>query len=63
MILSEKRIELLDRLGKYMLSEDEEWVEVQLQAARSNPWFTAPDIHTAVKNIALNYLQKKKGII
>ncbi|HTM65670.1 MAG TPA: acyl-CoA reductase [Flavipsychrobacter sp.] len=60
MILSEKRIELLDRLGKYMLSEDEEWVEVQLQAARSNPWFTAPDIHTAVENIALNYLQKKK---
>jgi len=60
MILTKKRIELLDKLGKYMLSDDEEWTEAQLNAARSNPWFTTTHIHAAVKNIATNYLQTGK---
>jgi hypothetical protein len=60
MILTEKRIELLSRLGKYMLSEDEEWTEAQALAENRNAWFTIPHIQTAVKSIATNYLQKEK---
>jgi len=60
MILSEKRIELLDQLGTYMLSGDKEWLEVQELAGNRNAWFTRSDIHTAVENIAHNYLKKEK---
>lgn len=60
MILLESRIELLGRLGKYMMSDDEEWLNVQDIASRANAWFTPEHISIAIKNIAENYLDTEK---
>lgn len=60
MIFTEKRIELLDRLGNYMLEENPEWQEAQQQATYSNAWFNKEEVEFAIKNIALNYLRKEK---
>lgn len=53
------RIELLARLGEYMLSDDEQWQEVQLRARVANPWFTPEHIALAVKNIGGQFLKKE----
>lgn len=60
MIATGKRIELLDKLGKYMLSDNEEWQHAQQRATTKNAWFTQEHISEAVRNIALEYLQKDK---
>ena len=52
------RIELLDRLGKYMLSEDEQWQETQEWAKSTNAWFSTEHITLSIKNIAEQFLQK-----
>jgi len=60
MVPPEKRIELLVRLGKYMLSEDELWLDIQDRAQRMNAWFTQEHINTAVKYIAEEFLDAEK---
>lgn len=60
MIGLEKRIELSDKLGKYMLSFDESWKEAQNRAVQANAWFTPEHITMAIENIAHEYLQKDK---
>lgn len=55
MILQE-RIELLSRLGQYMLSENEDWQDVKERAYRENQWFVPEFVAQSVKNIALNFL-------
>lgn len=60
MLSTDKRIELLHNLGQYMLSDGEEWQEVQMRAASANQWFTQGQISMAVKNIATQYLDKEK---
>ncbi len=57
---TENRIELLTRLGKYMLSGDLEWLDIQARAVSANAWFTAAHISLAINNIAGEYLQKDK---
>lgn len=53
------RIELMQKLGDYLRTNDPEWEEIKLQAYRKNPWFTPGFIDTAVKNIADRFLQQK----
>jgi hypothetical protein len=60
MLSLDKRIELLDRLGKYMLSGDEEWVQAKHKAAMANSWFTPEHITIAINNIVFQFLQKEK---
>jgi hypothetical protein len=60
MISLEKRLELLDRLGKYMASEKEAWIEIKEKAEYSNPWFTGEHIDIAIDNIVFAYLDRKK---
>lgn len=60
MLTLNERIELLDKLGKYMISNDMEWEEAKVKARLGNSWFTDESINTAVKNIAEEYLQKEK---
>jgi hypothetical protein len=55
MILQE-RIELLGRLGQYMLSSDADWLAVKERAYRENQWFVPEFIEQSAKNIALNFL-------
>lgn len=56
MILQE-RIQLLARLGEYMLSKDNEWLAVQERAYRENAWFIPEFIDRSVQQIAHHFLQ------
>ncbi|MEK7199435.1 MAG: acyl-CoA reductase [Bacteroidota bacterium] len=55
MILQE-RINLMARLGQYMLSEEMEWRAVKESAFRENQWFIPEFIEQSVTNIALPFL-------
>lgn len=52
-----ERIELLERLGKYMLSDDAQWLQAQELAVQKNSWFTLGNITLAIQNIVTAYLQ------
>lgn len=52
------RIELLDELGQYMLSDDDQWLQVKQRAERENSWFTWEFINLAIEGIAQNFLSK-----
>lgn len=56
MILQE-RIQLLARLGEYMLNKEEEWLSVQDRAYRENAWFIPEFIEKAVTQIATRFLK------
>lgn len=56
MILQE-RIQLLARLGEYMLNKEEEWVAARTRAYRENAWFIPEFIEKAVTQIATRFLQ------
>ncbi|RYD59040.1 MAG: acyl-CoA reductase [Sphingobacteriales bacterium] len=60
MLSREKRIELLVRLGQYILSDDEQWMVAQQWAVSKNAWFTPGHITLALQNIAAEYLGKAK---
>jgi hypothetical protein len=60
MLSLEKRIDLLERLGKYMLSDNEEWLEIQENANYANAWFTKDHISIAIENIVTELLDRKK---
>ncbi|MCX6317804.1 MAG: acyl-CoA reductase [Bacteroidetes bacterium] len=53
------RIELLARLGEYILNNEESWVEVKKKAGIENGWFTPEFVDIATGNIARRYLQKE----
>ena len=53
------RIQLLVRLGEYMLSEEAEWIDCIDRAYRENPWFIPEFIDLSVEKIAENFLQEK----
>jgi len=53
------RINLLSRLGEYMLSDSEHWKEVKERASRENSWFIPEFIDLSVKNIATAFLQNE----
>ncbi|MBL7746776.1 MAG: acyl-CoA reductase [Chitinophagaceae bacterium] len=54
------RIDLLVRLGEYILGENEEWQHAKERASRENGWFVPEFIDLAVANIAHHFLQKDK---
>ncbi len=56
----QERINLLVRLGQYMLSENEEWMAIKERASRENPWFVPQFIELAISNICSEFLQKEK---
>ena len=56
----QQRLDLLERLGNYMLSDNIKWAEVIEKAHRENGWFTPEFIKLAVNNIALQFLQPAK---
>lgn len=53
------RIDLLVRLGQYILSADEQWVDIKEKASRENGWFIPEFVDIASNNIARSFLQKK----
>lgn len=58
MVEVQERIDLLGKLGEYILSDTEEWMHTKELAAARNPWFNAESIDMAAKGIALQFLQK-----
>ena len=56
----QKRIEILQRLHAYLLTNDEEWQITKTKASFANGWFTAEFIDLAVNNICTAFLQKEK---
>lgn len=55
-----ERIDLLDKLGNYIISDDEQWESAKIMAANMNAWFTPESIEMSINNVADNYLQKEK---
>ncbi len=58
-MLLEERLELLEKLGNYILEEKDDWRQEKERAYQQNPWFISQFIDIASKNIAENYLQKE----
>ncbi|RYY49169.1 MAG: acyl-CoA reductase [Chitinophagaceae bacterium] len=54
------RIDLMSRLGSYLLEDDAEWLQAKQQAYQKNGWFTPDFIDLACRNIANNFLDKSK---
>ena len=53
------RIDLLVRLGEYILSGDEEWAAAKERASEENGWFIPAFVNLASNNIARFFLQKE----
>jgi hypothetical protein len=58
----QQRIDLMIRLGEYMQTDNEEWLELKDRASRENPWFIKEFIELAVTSIYKEFLQKDKLI-
>ena len=53
----QQRIVLLNRLGEYILQDNDNWQEVKHKAHLQNAWFTPEFIDLATRNIAHAFLQ------
>jgi hypothetical protein len=53
------RIELLSRLGQYILSDDTGWQQAKEKAGIENGWFIPAFVNRATEAIAANYLKKR----
>lgn len=56
----QNRIQLLQRLGKYLSDNGEDWQVVKKRTSVQNGWFIPEFIELAVKNIRAEFLQKEK---
>src|SRR6266496_4459323 len=54
------RIDLLSRLGVYMLGDETLWIEAKQKAYLENAWFIPEFVELAIKNIAENFLKNNK---
>jgi hypothetical protein len=54
----QQRIVLLDRLGEYILQNNDNWQATKQKASIHNSWFTPEFIELATRNIARAFLQK-----
>ena len=55
----QQRIDLLNRLGEYMLSDHPDWQLAKDNAERENGWFTTEFVHSATTAVASRFLEKK----
>lgn len=56
----QKRIDLLIRLGEYILSDSAAWQQAKQKAEEANKWFTSLFIETATTHIAKQFLNAEK---
>lgn len=56
----QERILLLIKLGNYLKSNDDNWLDTQVLAEQKNGWFTREFLEKAAGNIADNYLKEDK---
>lgn len=55
----QQRIDLLSRLGEYIQSGSEAWLQAKERASRENSWFIPEFVERSVTNIARAFLQKQ----
>src|ERR1043165_820288 len=53
------RIDLLARLGEYILSTEPSWIQAREKASYENGWFIPQFIDIAVSNIAHSFLPQE----
>src|SRR5690242_19924591 len=53
-----QRLQILSRLGEYIIYGPAEWKRVKENAYRKNPWFTPEFIDLATQNIATSFLEE-----
>ena len=56
----QKRIDLLQRLQEYLLTNAEEWQICKTKASFHNGWFTEEFINLSIRNICSEFLDQKK---
>jgi hypothetical protein len=56
----EQRVVLMEKLGHYLVSDDEEWLRVKEKAANENPWFIPEFINYQLQHISSEYLNRVK---
>lgn len=56
----QQRIVLLDKLGRYMLSNIPEWIHIKEKAYRENGWFIPEFIDLQASSLALNFLDRSR---
>lgn len=56
----QQRINILAKLGNYLLENNDEWKTVKQRAFLTNAWFAPEFIDLACKNIAMQFLQADK---
>jgi len=56
----QQRLDLLEKLGEYISSKNEKWLNTIQKAHWENGWFTPEFIQYAVNNIKVEYLQRQK---
>ncbi len=56
----QERIDLMAELGNYIVADAPEWMEVKLNAALHNPWFTQTYIQKSCKAISEQFLEPEK---
>jgi hypothetical protein len=57
-MILQHRIDLLSRLGEYMVSNNPGWQRAKEKASYENGWFIPEFVELSVKNIADNFLEK-----
>ena len=55
-----QRIDLLEKLGKYLLEDSEKLQLVKQKAFEKNKWFTEEFVNLAIKNIVAEFLDRDK---
>jgi hypothetical protein len=56
----EQRVVLMEKLGQYIVSDDEEWARVKERAANENPWFNPRFINYQLNHISKEFLDRIK---
>lgn len=56
----QQRLDLLEKLGDYISSDSDSWIQTIDKAHRENGWFTPEFIKLAINNISKEFIQKTK---
>lgn len=56
----QQRIDIMVRLGQYMLANGEEWQTAKENAVYANPWFTEEHVEMAVANVIREFLDERR---
>ena len=59
-MILQRRIELLTRLGAYILENNLDWQTAKQRAAGANPWFITEFIEQSASSISMQFLDKEK---